>query len=200
MHHLFQTKKLLRDLHQSDFHSSAARGWGDEWSDTVPGICVHPSPALPGEWDILHAFSQTSSSLVSPGWCLVSQMKGKSLWSPRNERTVVFLSSLGQQQDDSSGCPCLGCCPKCVGWEGVLPTFSWTLCKEENTAFMPMGEKTRGQNNKLFHNTNPNIHVQFQNTHACHAKLLKGVWLLWDSKHTCSLRQSRWSRLETNDP
>lgn len=71
MHHLFQTKKLLRDLHQSDFDSSAARGWGDEWSDTVPGTRVHPSPALPGGGDILHALPQTSSSLVSPGWCLV---------------------------------------------------------------------------------------------------------------------------------
>lgn len=53
MHHLFQTKKLLRDLRQSDFHSSSAQGWGDDGSAEThfPGdLCISLScrriPAL----------------------------------------------------------------------------------------------------------------------------------------------------------
>lgn len=106
MHHLFQTKKLLRDLHRSDFHSSAARGWRDEWSDPVLGICAHPS-ALPGGGR--SRIPQTSSSLVSAGWCLVAQTGGeKPVVAEKWKNGCLFLSSLGQQQDDRSGCPCFG--------------------------------------------------------------------------------------------
>lgn len=46
MHHLFRTKKLLRDLRQSDFHSSAAQVWGDDLKRWAALSWASPCPAL----------------------------------------------------------------------------------------------------------------------------------------------------------
>lgn len=110
MHHLSQTKKLLRDLRQSDFHSSAAQGWGDDWSAELhfPGDLCIPLSCHAWRWQISRALSE-SSFLVSAGWFLAAWMRGKSLHLLRDEQAIVSFFPLGSNRTPALVVVPLGC-------------------------------------------------------------------------------------------
>lgn len=118
MHHLFQTKKRLRDLRQSDFHSSAAQVRGDDWSAELhfPGDHCIPLSCT--------TLPQASKFLALAGWFLAAWMKAG--WTTerwRDKSLPVFPWRAADLQHRLFLLPH----PKWAGWEDVSSSFSWVL-------------------------------------------------------------------------
>lgn len=107
MHHLFQTKKLLRDLRQSDFHSSAAQVWGDDLKRWAALSWAPPCPAL------LFLRQVHFQHQLDVFW----QMRGRMLWLVRGEGTNLWFPLKNSQL-----WLFLLPHPKWAGWEDVPPS------------------------------------------------------------------------------